>query len=72
MSLSRMQRAANFPPTLAWSTSTIFGVFKFTKVKSDARAVHDALGFQLQLDGCMHDVMTDANVSTWERPCLLC
>ena len=47
-----------------------FQVFEFLQVKSDARAFHDALGFQFQLDNCRHKVMIAANVSTWERPCV--
>ena len=27
-------------------------------------------GFQLQLDGCEHEAMITANVSTWERSCV--
>ena len=28
------------------------------------------LGFQLQLDGCNHEIMIAANVDTRERPCV--
>ena len=27
-------------------------------------------GFQLQLDGCKHEVMIATDVGTWERPCV--
>ena len=74
-SLSRTQRAANFLPTLAWNTSAIFRSFLsicvfvlFFQVKSDARTLREALGFQLQLDGCKREVMSTANVCIWERP----
>ena len=42
------------------------GVFEFLKVKKDARTLREALGFQLQLDGCQHEVIIAANVGTWE------
>ena len=47
-----------------------FQVFRFLQVNSDARTLHEALGFQLQLDGCKHEVMIAANVGTWERSCV--
>ena len=31
--------------------------------------LREALGFQLQLDGCKHEVITAENVGTWERSC---
>ena len=36
----------------------------------DARALCEALGFQLQLDGFKHEVMIAASVGTWERHCV--
>ena len=39
-------------------------------MKSDAMTLREALGFQLLLDGCKHEVMIAANVGTWERPCV--
>ena len=47
----------------------VVGVFRFLKVESDVRALREALGFQLQLDGCKHEVMVAVNVGTWKRPC---
>ena len=47
-----------------------FRVFEFLQVKSNARALREALGFQLQFDGCKQDVMITANVSTGEMPCV--
>ena len=38
-------------------------------MKSDARALREALGFRHQLDGCKHEVMLVANVNTWELGC---
>ena len=65
-----MQRTADIPPTLAWNISAIFRVFEFLQVNSDARALREAFGFQLQLDGCKHEVMIAVNIGTWERPCV--
>ena len=39
-------------------------------VKSNARALREALYFQLQLDGCKQEVMIAANVGTLEGPCV--
>ena len=39
-------------------------------MKSDAMTLREALGFQLLLDGCKHEVMIAANVGTWERSCV--
>ena len=50
-----MPRAANFQPTLAWNTSTIFLVFEFLQVKWNVRALHEVLGFQLQPGGCVSE-----------------
>ena len=47
-----------------------FRAFEFLHAKSDARALHEALSFQLQLDGCKGEVMIAANVGTRERSCL--
>ena len=47
-----------------------FSVFEFLRVKSDARALREALGFRLQLDGCIHEVRITANVDIWERTCV--
>ena len=47
-----------------------FGVFEFLQVKSDARALPEAPGFQLQPDGGKHEVVIAANVGTWERSCV--
>ena len=47
-----------------------FSVFEFLRVKSDARALREALGFQLQLDGCKHEVMIAANVGAWGKFCV--
>ena len=44
-----------------------FRVSECLEIKSDARALREALGSQLQLDGCKHEVMVAANVGTWER-----
>ena len=46
-----VERAGNFQPNLAWNISTIFGVFEFLQVKLDARALREALDFQLGLNG---------------------
>ena len=32
--------------------------------------IEEALGFQLQRDGCKHEVMIAANVGALERPCV--
>ena len=40
-----------------------FRVLEFPQVKSDARTLLEALGFQLQLNGCKQEVMITANVS---------
>ena len=48
-----------------------FRVLEFLNVKSDAKTLREALGFQLQLDDCKHEVMIAANVDTWERPIAL-
>ena len=45
-------------------------VSEFFKVKSDARTLLEALRFQLQLDGCRHEVTIASSVSTWERSCV--
>ena len=42
----------------------------FLQVKSDARTLREALGFQLQLDGYKHKVMVAANVGTWKKYCV--
>ena len=34
------------------------------------RALCEALGFQLQLDGCKHEVITTANIAALKRPCV--
>ena len=34
------------------------------------KAFHEVLGFQLQLDGCQHEIMIVAIVGTLERPCV--
>ena len=47
-----------------------FGVFELRQVKSDTKALHEALSFQLQLDGCTHKVMIVANSSALERSCV--
>ena len=60
-----------FPTYLSLRHFRYIRVFEFLQVKSDARALLEALGFQLQLDGCKQVVMIAANVGTWER-CLLC
>ena len=39
----------------------------FLQVKSDARALHEAVGVQLQVNGCKHEVVIAADVSIWER-----
>ena len=44
-----------------------FRAFEFLQVKSDARALREALGLQFQLDSCKHEVMIAAHVGTWER-----
>ena len=41
-----------------------FRVFEFLQVKSDTRALREALGFQLQLDGWKHEVRIAASVLT--------
>ena len=64
-SLSRTQRAANILPTLAWNTSAIFRSLHFSR--SNQMWGLYRRHFQLQLDGCKHEVMIAANVSTWER-----
>ena len=69
-SLSKTQRAANFPPTLAWNTSAILASSEFLQVKQDVRTLHEMISFQLLLDGCKHKVMIAADVSTWERSCV--
>ena len=33
-------------------------------------AVTEALGFQLQLNGCKHEIMITAGVNLWERSCV--
>ena len=33
------------------------------------RTLHEALGFQLQLDACKHEVMIAASVGTWKGSC---
>ena len=62
-----MQRIANFPPSLACNTSAIIVSLSFPLVNSDAKALREGLGFQLQLDGCKHEVMIVVNVCTCER-----
>ena len=47
-----------------------FRVFEFLQVKSDAKALREVLGFQLQLGGCKHEVMIAASVGTWKRSCV--
>ena len=47
-----------------------FRVFEFLQVKSDGRTLREAVGFQLQLDGCKREAMIAANVGTWERSCV--
>ena len=47
-----------------------FRVFEFLQVKSDARTLREALGFQLQLYVCEHEIMIAAKVSTWNRSCV--
>ena len=64
-SLSKTQRAANFPPTLAWNTSAILASSEFLQVKQDVRTLHETISFQLLLDGCKHKVIIKANC--WPR-----
>ena len=47
-----------------------FRVFEFLHNKSDARTLLEASGFWLQLNGCNHEVMIDADVGAWERSCV--
>ena len=47
-----------------------FRAFEFLHAKSDARALHEALSFQLQPDGCKHKLMIASIVGTWERLCV--
>ena len=69
-SLSRTKRAAHFSSTSIWNTSVIWRSFEYLQVKSDAKALCEVLGFQLQLNGCKLEVMIAFNVSNWERPCI--
>ena len=67
--LLRMQRAKKkLSADLSLEHFRCFRVFEFLQVKSDARALRRALGFQLQLDGCKYEVMIAASVGTWKRP----
>ena len=45
-----------------------FWVFEFLQFKSDVRVLREVFGFQLQLDGCKHEVMIAANIGTREGP----
>ena len=56
--------------TIKWERFRYFRVFEFLQVKSDARALREALCFHLQPDGCKHDVVIAAKVGTWDRPCV--
>ena len=47
-----------------------YWVFEFLRVKSDARALREVFGFQLQPDGCKHKLMIASIVGTWERLCV--
>ena len=47
-----------------------YHVFEFLQVNSNAKALREGLGFQLQLDGRKHEVMIVVNVCTCERPCV--
>ena len=46
--------------------SRCFRVCEFLRVKSDAMALREGLGFQLPLDCCKHEVMIAAYIGTWE------
>ena len=68
-SLSKMQRTADIPPTLAWNTFAIFRSLSFSR-SNWMQGLCETLCFQLYLDGCKHEVMIAANVGTWERSCV--
>ena len=34
--------------------------------------LHESLGFQLQVDGCKHEVIIATSVGPWERSCVCC
>ena len=62
--------AENFSLTLAWNPFAIFGCLSFSGSNRIRGCLREALGSQLQFNGCKHEVIIAANVGPWERSCV--